>query len=220
MGWIDFVILILVGLNIWTGYHGGTVRAVISVVGMIAGIEFASRNFQRFARELAPMVHSLEAANAIWFILQVFIVLLAFNFIGHAFQHEVGQMLHHDSGEDDPEKEKPKRRKTDAPVVGDSNHRTSAHSAQHEIHEQHSHPLLHEHHQIHETHGQLGHFKPHGHIEHHLHHEAQAHHQPNAHSKVNAHRTKVMNHEVVSSLTEGAWTKVSATDGVIGGLLG
>ena len=71
---------------------------MISIVGLIAGIEFASRNFQRFAKELAPMVHSLEAANATWFVLQVFIVLIAFNVIAHAIQHEVWQMLQHGNG--------------------------------------------------------------------------------------------------------------------------
>lgn len=94
MGWIDFVIILVIGLSIWSGYRGGTVRSTISIVGMIAGIEFASRNFQRFAKELAPMVHSLEAANATWFILQIFIVLVAFGFVGHAIQNEIGWMEH------------------------------------------------------------------------------------------------------------------------------
>ena len=107
MGWIDFVILIVLGLSIWSGYHGGAVRAMISLVGMIIGIEFASRNFQRFAKELAPMVHSLEAANATWFILQVFIVLIAFNVLAHAIQHEVWQVLHHDRGHEDKKGKKP-----------------------------------------------------------------------------------------------------------------
>ena len=246
MGWIDFVILILLGVNIWTGYHGGTVRAVISVVGMIAGIEFASRNFQRFAKELAPMVHSLAAANAIWFILQVFIVLLAFNFIGHALQHEVGQMLHHDHGEADKKKQKTGRK--DAPVEEAAHGGTNAHHAQHALHEQHTHPLQHEHHQIHIPHGQTGHFEQQHHVEHaphaethghhqapmhqapmhqapmhhdaHAHHEAQANRVSGVHRKENSSRAKALDHEVVSSQTEGAWTKVSATDGVIGGLLG
>ena len=109
MGWIDFVIVIVLGLSIWSGYHGGAVRAMISLVGMIVGIEFASRNFQRFAKELAPMVHSLEAANATWFILQVFIVLIAFNVLAHAIQHEVWQMLSHghDHGHDGKKGKKP-----------------------------------------------------------------------------------------------------------------
>lgn len=107
MGWIDFVIVIVVGLSIWSGYHGGAVRAMISLVGLIAGIEFASRNFQRFAKELAPMVHSLEAANATWFILQVFIVLIAFNVLAHAIQHEVWQVLHHDPGHEGKKGKKP-----------------------------------------------------------------------------------------------------------------
>ena len=88
MGWIDFVILAVVGLSIWSGYRGGMIRSTILIVGLVVGVEFASRNFQRFAKELAPMVHSLDAANAIWFLLQVFIVVVAFGFVGHAIQLE------------------------------------------------------------------------------------------------------------------------------------
>lgn len=160
------------------------------------------------------MVHSLPAANAIWFILQVFIVLIAFNFIGHALQHEVGQMLHHDPEKDSPRKDKSARRKKNAHAEEEAHHETSSHSAQHALHEQHTHPLQHEHHQIRVAHGQQGHF------EHHPQHETQAHHVTHAHATANAHHRKVMDHEVVSSQTEGAWAKVSATDGVIGGLLG
>lgn len=93
MGWIDFVILAVIGLSIWSGYRGGMIRSTVLLVGLIVGVEFASRNFQRFAKELAPMVHSLDAANAIWFLLQVFIVVVAFGFVGHAIQHELSS--HH-----------------------------------------------------------------------------------------------------------------------------
>lgn len=89
MGWIDFVMIAVIGLSIWSGYRGGTIRTTISIVGMVAGIEFASRNFQRFAKELAPMVHSLEAANAIWFLMQVFVVILALSFVGNALHNEI-----------------------------------------------------------------------------------------------------------------------------------
>jgi membrane protein required for colicin V production len=92
VGWIDFVILLVIGLSIWSGYSGGAVRTTISIAGMIAGVEFASYNYPRFAKELAPMVHSLAVANAIWFLLQIFIVILAFGFLGNAIQNEIAWM--------------------------------------------------------------------------------------------------------------------------------
>ena len=92
MDWIDFVIVAVVGMSIWSGYRSGAIRSTVSTAGLIIGIEFASRNYQRFARELAPMVHSAEAANAIWFVLQIFIVMLAFGFVGNAIQNELAWM--------------------------------------------------------------------------------------------------------------------------------
>ena len=89
MGWIDIVIMVVLVYSVWSGHHAGTIRTTVSVVSLLIGLEFASRNYQRFAKELAPMVHSLPAADAIWFVLQVFIVMRAFSFIGNAIHHEL-----------------------------------------------------------------------------------------------------------------------------------
>ncbi len=50
MDWIDFVIVAVVGMSIWSGYRSGAIRSTVSTAGLIIGIEFASRNYQRFAR--------------------------------------------------------------------------------------------------------------------------------------------------------------------------
>lgn len=92
MNMIDFVLIIVFAVSVFTGYHSGIVRSLVSIVGLIAGIEFASRNYLRFARELAPMVHSLMLAQAIWFALQIIIVMIAFGMVGNIIQNEIQWM--------------------------------------------------------------------------------------------------------------------------------
>ncbi len=89
MNLIDFVLIAVFGWSVYSGYRSGIVRSLISIVALIAGIEFASRNYSRFAKELAPMVHSLPLSQSIWFVLQIIIVMLALGMVGHTIHHEI-----------------------------------------------------------------------------------------------------------------------------------
>lgn len=92
MNLIDFVMIVVFAFSVFSGYHSGIVRSLVSIIGLIAGIEFASRNYFRFAKELAPMVHSLPLSQAIWFVLQVIIVMIAFGMVGNIIQNEIQWM--------------------------------------------------------------------------------------------------------------------------------
>ena len=82
MNVVDIVILLLLVLSAVLGFRSGLIQSICSLVGLIAGIAIASWNYQRFAYQLAPMVHSKALADAIWFCLIAFAVMLAAGLIG------------------------------------------------------------------------------------------------------------------------------------------
>jgi len=89
MNLLDCVILILVSFSMIAGYQGGTIRTSLSIVGLIIGVAFSASNYQRFAVELAPMVHSFEVAETIWFVMLILVALVAAAMLGHQLQAAV-----------------------------------------------------------------------------------------------------------------------------------
>jgi membrane protein required for colicin V production len=78
MSLLDIVILVLVVLSMVAGYRSGMVRCIFSLLGLVAGIVFASRNYEQFAAQWSPQMHSRALADAMWFcILAIAIMVLA-----------------------------------------------------------------------------------------------------------------------------------------------
>jgi membrane protein required for colicin V production len=82
MNLVDVVILVLLALSALLGFRSGFIQSICSLMGLIVGIAVASWHYQRFASELAPMVHSQALANAIWFCLIALAVMLAAGVLG------------------------------------------------------------------------------------------------------------------------------------------
>jgi membrane protein required for colicin V production len=82
MNVVDILILLLLVLSAVQGFRTGLIQCVFSLVGLIAGIAIASWNYKHFAGELAPMVHSLALAEAIWFCLIALAVMLVAGLLG------------------------------------------------------------------------------------------------------------------------------------------
>lgn len=89
MNLLDIGIAIVFILSAILGFHGGIIRTTFSLGGLAIGIAFASRNYERFAGELAPMVHSLAMAETIWFLLLIALALVAASMLGHQVQAAV-----------------------------------------------------------------------------------------------------------------------------------
>jgi uncharacterized membrane protein required for colicin V production len=89
MNLLDCLILIVVVFSIISGYQGGIIRTALSVVALTIGVAFSGSNYQRFAVELAPMVHSLEIAEAIWFVMLILVAIVASAMLGHQIQAAV-----------------------------------------------------------------------------------------------------------------------------------
>jgi len=82
MNLVDVVIVLLVVASAVQGFRSGLIQSVFSLLGLIAGIAVASWHYKRFANELAPMVHSLALAEAIWFCLIALAVMLVAGLLG------------------------------------------------------------------------------------------------------------------------------------------
>jgi len=82
MNLVDIVILLLVVASAVVGFRSGLIQSIFSLLGLIAGIAVASWNYMHFAVELAPMVHSLALAEAIWFCLIAIAVMLITGVLG------------------------------------------------------------------------------------------------------------------------------------------
>lgn len=89
MNVLDIGIVVAFALSAILGFRGGVIRTAFSVAGLVIGIAFASGNYERFAGELAPMVHSLATAETIWFLLLIALAMVASSMLGHQVQAAV-----------------------------------------------------------------------------------------------------------------------------------
>jgi membrane protein required for colicin V production len=86
---VDIVILVLVVVSCVAGLRTGAVRCVFSLLGLIIGIAFASRNYARFAHDWSPGIKSPALANAVWFCLLAIFVMLAAGLLGWLIRNAV-----------------------------------------------------------------------------------------------------------------------------------
>ena len=82
MNVVDIAIVLMLVLSAVLGFRSGIIQSLFSLAGLIAGIAIASWNYEHFAHELAPMVHSQAVADAIWFCLLVLGVMLVAAVLG------------------------------------------------------------------------------------------------------------------------------------------
>ncbi|HEX4321400.1 MAG TPA: CvpA family protein [Acidobacteriaceae bacterium] len=82
MNLVDIVIVLLLALSAIQGLRTGFVQCIFSFAGLIAGIAVAAWNYQRFAYQFAPVMHSYALSAAICFCLIVLAVMLAAAVLG------------------------------------------------------------------------------------------------------------------------------------------
>ncbi len=89
MSFLDITIALVILLSAIFGLRGGIIRSSFSIAGLLLGLVFASYNFERFAAELAPMVHSLARAETIWLFLLICVTMVAAAMLAHQVQAAV-----------------------------------------------------------------------------------------------------------------------------------
>jgi membrane protein required for colicin V production len=73
---VDWIIVAMLAAAVLGGFIRGFFRSAFSLAGLIAGLALASWNYWRFAAVLKPLVHSVEVANAIAFLVIALLVML------------------------------------------------------------------------------------------------------------------------------------------------
>lgn len=93
MTWIDWLIVIAMGMAIWGGLKQGFLRSVCSLGGLFFGLLLAAWNYDVAAGLFLPIVRFESLANVLGFLLVVFVVTALANLIGwllHRTAHTVG----------------------------------------------------------------------------------------------------------------------------------
>ena len=79
---VDWIIVVVLVAAVLAGFARGFFRSVFSLVGLVLGLTLAAWNYWRVASLLRPMVHSVEAADAIGFIVIALLVMILAAIIG------------------------------------------------------------------------------------------------------------------------------------------
>jgi membrane protein required for colicin V production len=80
--WVDWIIVLILAAAVIGGIVRGFFRSAFSLGGLLLGLMLAAWNYWRFAEVLKPLVHSIEVANAIAFLVIALLVMVAAAVIG------------------------------------------------------------------------------------------------------------------------------------------
>ena len=73
---VDWIIVVVLAGAVLAGIARGFFRSVFSLAGLIVGVTLASWNYWRIAALLKPMIHSVEVADAVGFLIIAFLVIV------------------------------------------------------------------------------------------------------------------------------------------------
>jgi membrane protein required for colicin V production len=90
---VDWIIVVVLAAAVIGGIARGFFRSAFSLGGLLLGLALAAWNYGRFAAILKPLIHSVEAANALAFLLIALLVMGVAAVIGSLLAkvfHKVG----------------------------------------------------------------------------------------------------------------------------------
>ncbi len=73
---VDWIIIVILAAAVIGGIARGFFRSVFSLGGLLLGLALAAWNYWRLAALLKPLVHSVEVANAIAFLVIALLVMV------------------------------------------------------------------------------------------------------------------------------------------------
>ncbi len=83
MNWVDYLIILLLLVEVWTGFRGGLVRHLFSLLGLAAGLLLGLLLYGSMLRLLEPLVPlSLEVLRVVSFLLVFFAVMGVSSYLG------------------------------------------------------------------------------------------------------------------------------------------
>ena len=81
MNWLDIVIIIILAIQTFTGLSQGLIRALLGLVGLVAGIILAGRFYESLGSGLFSFIDNPDIANAAAFIVILIAVWAVFSII-------------------------------------------------------------------------------------------------------------------------------------------
>ncbi|MGA8741131.1 MAG: CvpA family protein [Terracidiphilus sp.] len=79
---VDWIIVVVLAAAVLGGIARGFFRSAFSLAGLILGLALAAWNYWRFAALMKPLIHSVEAANAIAFLVIALAVMAIASILG------------------------------------------------------------------------------------------------------------------------------------------
>ena len=79
---VDWIIVVVLAVAVLTGIARGFFRSAFSLAGLVLGLTLAAWNYWRLAAVLKMMIHSVEIANAIAFVVIALLVMAVAAILG------------------------------------------------------------------------------------------------------------------------------------------
>lgn len=79
---VDWIIVVVMAAAVLTGIARGFFRSAFSLAGLVLGLTLAAWNYWRFAAVLKVVIHSVEVADAIAFIVIALLVMVVAAILG------------------------------------------------------------------------------------------------------------------------------------------
>jgi membrane protein required for colicin V production len=79
---VDWIIVVVLAAAVLAGIARGFFRSAFSLAGLIVGLSLAAWNYWRVAAVLKPLIHSVEVANAIAFLVIALAVMVIAAILG------------------------------------------------------------------------------------------------------------------------------------------
>ena len=79
---VDWIIVVVLAASVLAGIARGFFRSAFSLAGLIVGLSVAAWNYWRLAAMFKPMIHSVELADAIAFIVIALLVMAVAAILG------------------------------------------------------------------------------------------------------------------------------------------
>ena len=79
---VDWIIVVALAVAVLAGIARGFFRSAFSLAGLIVGLALAAWNYWRLAAILKPLIHSVEVANAVAFLVIALLVMVVAAILG------------------------------------------------------------------------------------------------------------------------------------------
>ncbi len=85
MNWLDWMIVLVMGMAVISGLAQGFFRAASSLAGLIVGLLVATWHYKQAAALLKPLIHEQALNHAAGFLLILLLVMIAASILGRLF---------------------------------------------------------------------------------------------------------------------------------------